>query len=140
MDYYTTNQAETMGPAAFIMFFMFYLFALAIGYVISSVLLARLFKKAGIEQWIAWVPIYNTWKLLEMGGQQGFWAVLALVPVVNIVSVVYMYIAMYYIGLKLGKEGWWIVIAILVPIVWLAILAFDDSKWQAAAPVEAPAK
>jgi hypothetical protein len=45
-----------------------------------------------------------------------------------------MYIAMYKIGLKFGKEGWWVILAIFVPIVWIAILAFDSSKWNAEKP------
>lgn len=84
--------------------FMF--FVSVIAYVVSALLLMRIFKKAGIERpWAAWVPIYNNWKLFEIGGQQGFWAILAIIPIVNIVSLIFMYIAMYNIGLKLGKEA-----------------------------------
>ena len=55
---------------------------------------------------------------------------LALVPIVNIASMVFMYIAMYNIGLKFGKEGAFILWAIFVPIVWYIWLAVDQSKWQ----------
>lgn len=99
-------------------------------YALYAFLLGRIFKKAGVTQWIAWVPFYNTWKMLELGGQQGFWAILVILPVVNIVSYVFMYIAMYHIGLKLAKEGWFVILAIFIPLVWLAVLAFDSSKWD----------
>lgn len=108
------------------------LFALVfalIAYAVSAWLLGRIFKKAGVPQWAAWVPVYNTWKILEIGGQQGFWAVLALLPVVQIVSAVFIYIAMYRIGKNLGKEDWFVLLAIFVPIIWMGWLAFDDSKW-----------
>ena len=85
------------------------------------------------------MPVYNTWKLLEIGGQQGFWAVLALVPFVNIVSAIFVYIAMHNIGKKLGKEDWFVILAIFLPLVWLIWLAFDDSKW-AGAKATTPAK
>lgn len=111
-------------------FFVFLLVLSVIFYAVGAFLLGRIFKKAGVEQWIAWVPIYNTWKLLEIGGQQGFWAILAILPFVNIVSLVFMYIAMYRIGKNLGKEDWFILLAIFIPVVWLIWLAFDDSKWQ----------
>ena len=111
-------------------FFIFAVIAGIIYYAIHAVLLGMIFKKAGVEQWIAWVPFYNSWKMLELGGQQGFWAALAIVPFVNIASVVFMYIAMYNIGLKMQKEGWFIVLAIFFPLVWLAWLAFDNSTWQ----------
>jgi len=112
-------------------FFVFLLLFIIASYAITAFLLGRIFKKAGVPQWIAWVPVYNTWKLLELGGQQGFWAVLAFLPFVNIVSLVFVYIAMYRIGKNLGKEDWFVLLAIFVPIVWMIWLAFDDSKWPA---------
>lgn len=108
---------------------LFFLLFIVIVYAISAWLLGRIFKKAGVAQWIAWVPIYNNWKLLEIGGQPGFWAVLALIPFVSIVSAIFTYIAMYHIGKKLGKEDWFVILAIFIPIIWAIWLAFDDSKW-----------
>ena len=99
-------------------------------YVIMALGLMRIFKKAGVEGWIAWVPFYNNWKLLEIGGQQGFWAVLAIIPFVNIVSAIFIIIAMYHVGLKLGKSGVFVLLAIFLPLIWVLILGFDSSKWQ----------
>jgi hypothetical protein len=125
-----TDTSIVIAPAAFlaIMFISFIVFAIV--YVIISLLLGRIFKKAGVPSWIAWVPFYNTWKLLELGEQQGFWAVLAIVPIVNYVAIVFLYIAMYKIGLKFGKQSWFVLLGIFVPVVWYAWLAFDDSKWS----------
>lgn len=99
-------------------------------YVASAILLGRIFKKAGIEPWKAWVPVYNNWILLELGDQKGFWAVLAIIPIVNIVAAVFMYIAMYNIGLKFGKEGAFVLLAIFLPLVWFIWLAVDNSTWK----------
>ena len=77
--------------------------------------------------------------MLELGGQKGWWAILMLVPVVNIVALVFYFIAAYYIGLKLGKEGVFVLLAIFLPIVWLIWLAFDKSTWNNAAPAAAVA-
>lgn len=107
----------------------FFLFFALLTYVITSFLLGKIFQKAGEPQWAAWVPIYNNWKLLQLGDQQGFWAVLALIPFVNIISMIFIYIAMYHIGRKLGKEGWFVLLAIFFPIVWMIWLAFDSSRW-----------
>lgn len=125
-----TDEQVATGVIIASMFVFFIFIILIITYVINSYLLGRIFKKAGVDQWIAWVPFYNTWKTLELGGQQGFWAVLAIVPVVNIVSAIFIYIAMYNIGLKLQKEGWFVLFAIFLPIVWMAWLAFDSSTWR----------
>lgn len=89
-----------------------------------------IFKKAGVKPWIAWVPFYNTWKLLEIGGQQGYWAILTLVPIVNIASSVFIFIAQYHIGKKLGKDGTFVLWAIFLPLVWFIWLAIDKSKWH----------
>lgn len=113
---------------------VFVLIGAVIGYVINSLLLSRLFKKAGVEQWKAWVPVYNVWVMLELGGQKGWWAILMLIPVVNIVALVFYFIAAYHIGLKLGKEGVFVLLAIFLPIVWLIWLAFDKSTWNGVAP------
>lgn len=131
---YTPSYSSDVDPAAaaaaFGFFMLMTLVFAAIAYVVTALLLSRIFKKAGVEGWKAWVPIYNTWVLLELGDQKGFWAVLAFVPVVNIVAAVFMYIAMYNIGLKLGKGGEFVLWAIFLPIVWLIWLAVDDSKWN----------
>lgn len=135
-SYYYTNttnvDSETSAAAALGILLFIVIFSLII-YAVSSYFLSRIFKKAGIAPWAAWVPFYNNWKLLEIGGQQGFWAVLAIIPVVNIVAAIFMYIAMYNIGLKLGKEGVFVLLAIFVAPVWLIWLAVDKSTWNDAA-------
>jgi hypothetical protein len=133
--YETYNSAGTQisNETAVAVLLFTLIFSLVIGlivYAISAFLLGRIFKKAGVEAWKAWVPVYNMWVLLELGGQKGFWAVLALVPVVNIVSIVFLIIAQYNIGLKLQKEGWFVLLAIFLSPVWLIWLAFDKSTWE----------
>ena len=144
-DYNYTYTGEGAGDAAAGMavagaLFFFFLIFTVVAYAIYAWLLGRVFKKAGLPQWTAWVPIYNNWKLLEIGGQQGFWAVLAIIPFVNIVSLIFTYIAMFHIGKKLGKEDWFVLLAIFLPIVWLIWLGFDDSKWQGSKPASPAVK
>ncbi len=130
----TTNISATDAAAAsaavLVLVIVWMIFALA-SYLLTAFALMKIFKKAGANPaWAAWVPFYNTWKTLELGGQKGFWAILAIVPIANIVSVVFTYIAIYNIGLKLGKSGAFLVLAIFLPIVWLLWLAFDKSTWD----------
>ena len=127
-DYTTTSQTTADGAAILIMLLVF-IVILALAYVISALLLARVFKKASIEPWKAWVPVYNSWTLLEMGGQKGFWSILMFIPFVNVAASVFMYIAFYHIGLRFGKSGEFVLWAIFLPIVWLIWLAFDKSIW-----------
>jgi len=109
---------------------LFCIIASLIAYVLVAFFLSRIFKKAGVASWKGWVPVYSTWVTLELGGQAGWWTVLLFVPVVNIVALVFLYIAMYNIGLKLGKSGAFVLLAIFLPLVWYIWLAFDQSRWN----------
>lgn len=131
-NYYTTTTTTSSADAAaaLVVLFLFAFISFAVIYAVTAIFLMRIFKKAGQPGWPAWVPLYNNWKMLEIGGQQGFWAILAIIPIVNIVSAVFMIIAMYNIGLKLGKEGIFVLLAVFLPIVWLIWLAVDKSVWD----------
>lgn len=137
-SYYTQDvtAADSAATAGMIMFFMLFMAVVTItAYAFTSFLLGKIFKKAGVESWKAWVPIYNNWVTLELGGQKGYWAALAIIPFVNIVSAIFMLIAMYHIGLRFGKEGVFVLLAIFLPLVWYIWLAFDSSVWKG--PVQA---
>lgn len=140
MDSYNTydpsiyNASPNADPglviAAAMSFMLAYLvFVIAI-YVVMAIFLGKIFKKAGTPSWIAWVPVYNTWKILEIGGQKGWWALLAFIPIIQIASIVFMFIAMYNIGKKLGKEDWFILVAIFLSPVWVIWLGADSSTWD----------
>lgn len=131
--YPTSLSNESAGVALGLTFVLFSILFGIVLYVVCAIFLGKIFKKAGVPAWAAWVPFYNSWKLLEIGGQQGFWAVLAIIPIVNYVSAVFMYIAMYHVGKKLGKQGAFVLFAIFLPIVWIIWLAVDKSKWNDAA-------
>ena len=131
---YSNGNAEAAG-AAFVFLFValilpFLLILALANYVVTSIFLMNIFTKAGVASWIAWVPFYNQWKLLEIGGQQGFWAVLTIVPIIQWVSMVFIYIAAYHIGKKLGKSGAFVLWAIFLPLVWFIWLGADKSKWN----------
>lgn len=129
----TTPAEQAAGAGAFIFIALFMVAFLVGMYALYAIMLGKIFKKAGVESWKAWVPVYNNWIMLQLGGQQGWWAVLAFVPVANIVAGVFMYIAMYHIGRKLGKDGAFVLFAIFLSIVWLIWLAIDTSTWNDAA-------
>lgn len=128
-----TPEAAAMAEGFITFIFLATFILIIVSYIMISLLYSRIFKKAGIESWIAWVPFYSSWKLLEIGGQKGFWAILMAIPIVQFVAMIFMYMAMYNIGLKLGKSGTFVVYAIFLPLVWCIWLAFDKSTWQKSA-------
>ncbi|MES2876742.1 MAG: DUF5684 domain-containing protein [Patescibacteria group bacterium] len=106
-----------------------------LAWAISSFLLSLVFKKAGIPMWKAWVPVYSLWIFLELGGQKGWISLLAVIPILNIltiwVALVFAVIAAYQIGLNFGKEGWFVLLYLFVPIAWYIWLAVDKTAvWQ----------
>ena len=129
---YTTTSTVTDADAAMAVgaFLLFMIPLLLVAYAVSAFLLSRIFNKAGENAWKAWVPVYSNWVFLEIGGQKGFWAILAFIPILNIVALVFTLIAAVNIGKSLGKEGWFVLLYFFVTIVWLIWLAFDDSKWN----------
>jgi len=122
---------DESAATALILISLFFILAFGIlTYIIIALSLMKIFKKAGVKQWVAWVPYYNSWKMLEIGGQPGFWAILSIVPIVSIIYAVYTYIAMYHIGKKLGKDDAFILVGLFLPLVWYIWLAVDKSKWH----------
>jgi len=45
--------------------------------------LAKMFQKAGVPQWKAFVPFYNTWVMQELTGRPKHWVFWQLIPVVG---------------------------------------------------------
>lgn len=126
------------GGTLFAIIMMSALAAGLICYIVYSILLGKIFKKAGVKSSIAWIPFYNTWKMFEIGDQKGAFSLFLYLPPLTIVGTVFSWISMYNIGKKLGKEDWFIAIAVLASPVWLAILALDKSTWNGvAAPLAA---
>ena len=94
----------------------------AILYVVMAFTLMGFFRKVGVEPWIAWVPIYNNWKWLEVGGYQGWLSLIALIPYGSIVTSIFLYIGMYRTGIAFGKDGGYVVLGIFFPFIWAFLL------------------
>ena len=99
-------------------------------YVLNGFAFMRLFRKTGVEPWAAWVPVFNYWRLLELGGIQGWFSLLSLIPYGGIVSVVFVAIANYRTGLAFRKSGGFVVLAILLPFVWAFVLFSDQEAYE----------
>jgi hypothetical protein len=128
-------------------FLPLFLFFAAIGYVLTSWFLMKIFEKAGVQgKWRAWVPIYNTLIFVKLGDLNPWWLlvlwggtiVLGWVPVlgtiIGIAAFLYTMLAAWRVGLKLQKEAVWLILYFFLSIVWLGINAFDRSRWNTAIP------
>ena len=54
-------------------------------FIITLVSVWRMFEKAGQSGWVGLVPFLNVFGLLKMAGKPFWWAVLYLVPVLNVI-------------------------------------------------------
>src|SRR6185312_3804079 len=105
--------------AIFVISYIAFVFAIVVvAYVLTGIGYMRLFRKVGIDAWIAWVPYYNTWKVLELGSQPAWMVLIALVPGGGIVLLVFLALAQHRIGISFGKDAGWLVMAIFLPWLW----------------------
>ena len=135
MDYdydYTYSDGAAAGTilAIYGAFFLFSLVFAAAVYVLMALALSSFFKKVGVESWIAWVPIYNTWKWLEVGGQQGWLALISLIPYGSIVTAVFLYIGMYRTGIAFGRDTGFFELGLFLPLVWAFMLGQKDANYE----------
>jgi len=107
----------------FMMFFL--VFALAT-YVYVALALSTIAQKTNTENgWLAWIPIANIILMLNIARKPIWWIVLCLIPLVNIVIFIIMWMG---IAEARNKPGWWGVLMI-VPVVSLIVpgyLAWSD--------------
>ena len=99
-------------------------------YVVWSIGLTRLFRKVGIPVWKAWVPYVQTWTLLRLGGQNGNWMWLFLVPYGSLVTSVFVYIGMHRIGIAFNKDTGTLILGILLPWVWAFMLGGPSEVYR----------
>ncbi|MCZ7556455.1 MAG: DUF5684 domain-containing protein [Bacteroidia bacterium] len=87
----------------------------------------KVFTKADKPGWAAIVPIYNIIVLLEIVGKPVWWFILMLIPCVNIVIAILVNIELAKV---FGKSTGFAVGLILLPIVFIPILAFGDAEYE----------
>jgi len=104
---------------------VFLVFGLAM-YVYMALALMTIAKKTNTENpWLAWIPIANLILMLNIAKKPIWWIILCLIPVVNIVFVIIVWMA---IAEARHKPNWWGIL-LIVPVVNLIVpgyLAWSD--------------
>ena len=97
-------------------------------YIFFSLCLFLIAKKLDVPApWTAWIPIVQIWTIVACAGKPWWWILLLLVPIVNIVIGIYLWVL---ITENLGRNKW-LGLLMLVPIVnfvFLGMLAFSKSE------------
>jgi len=91
----------------------------------------KVFVKAGHPGWASLVPIYNIIVMLKIAGKPLWWILLCLIPIVNIVVIIMIFVA---IAENFGKgAGFGIGLAFL-GFIFFPILGFGDAQYQGVKP------
>jgi len=102
--------------------------------VLVVIALWRVFEKAGQPGWAAIVPFYNLYILCKIAGKPGWWVLLMLIPLVNIVILLLVKIDL---ARAFGKDTAFAIGLWLLPIVFYPLLAFGDAQYRKPAPAAA---
>lgn len=150
MDYgYYGDGAAPGWLIAFMLAFSFFIFIFGVAaYVVNSIFLMKLLRNAGHKTPVAaWVPIWNTVSLMQIGGikQPWVWALIfvggsfvaGLIPYIGFfislgilvaAIIVTIYLAKgVQAGVGTGSTGG-IVLAVLLPIIWVIWISLASNK------------
>lgn len=109
---------QAAAGAALVGFFMIYLMFLLAIYVYTALAVMTIAQKTNTENgWLAWIPIANIVLMCNIAGKPVWWILLCLIPVVNIVIFILLWMA---IAEARNKPSWWGVL-LIVPLVGLIV-------------------
>jgi hypothetical protein len=95
-------------------------------YVYLALALQTIATKTGTaNEWLAWIPIANLFLMLNVAKKPMWWFLLFLIPLVNLVMAIMVWMA---VAEARGKPNWWGILMI-VPLVNLVVpgyLAWAD--------------
>lgn len=115
------------------------LLAAAALYVWTALALSAVFRKSGEEGWKAWVPIYNTVVLLQLGGLSGWLVLVGLIPILGALALwIAVILACYRINVAFGFGAGMTVLAALLLPVWATVLGFGSARWVGAEGAAGP--
>lgn len=122
--------SQGMGIGMIIVWLVFYLF--------FAYCLATLAKKQGrpfgTSLVMAIIPIANIILLLQLGGKPWWWIFLLLIPIVNFVLLIFIWMG---IAEKMGRPSWWGVMIALVPVanlIFFLMLVFGKKPEVTSTP------
>ena len=93
-----------------------------------------IFHKAGRHGWAAIIPIYNLYTTCKVAGRPGWWWILFLIPLVNIVT---LFVVYHGVAKNFGKGTLYgILLVLFTPIVCL-VLGLGSSTYVGEAPAKA---
>lgn len=113
--------------AFFILFWAFCALLASALYIFRMLCLYFIFEKAGIPGWKAIIPLYCDYTYFQVAGLNGWWFLMELIPVANIIFLVFTSIN---IAEAFKKPLGYIFGIIFLPDIFKGIIAFDKSQYS----------
>ena len=95
-----------------LVFYVWYLWALS-----------KLFPYLGLPAAHGWIPFWNEWQLIRRAGLPGWTVLLALVPGLGIVTLVFRIMAIHRLNTEFGKTASYTILGVFLPPIWAMLLA-----------------
>lgn len=147
-DYSTVNSAAAGGVLGAVLAFLgiFIVIALAVA-VVTIIAEWKLFTKAKQPGWASLIPFYNTYIMCKLAGVNPWWIVIVLcsslisfIPIIGsllcfAVSIYFSILLYVSVARAFGKEDGYAIGLILLPVVFLPILAFGKDEYKGANPM-----
>ncbi|MBK7987483.1 MAG: signal peptidase I [Ignavibacteria bacterium] len=86
----------------------------------------KIFTKAGKPGWAAIIPIYNYIVLTEIIGKPIWWAIMMLIPCVNIV---FMFLVYIELAKCFGKDTLYGILLVVLSPIMIPVLGFSDAQY-----------
>jgi len=99
--------------------------ALAVA-IVSIIAQWKIFTKAGKPGWAAIIPFYNMYTLFEVAGMNGWMFLLMLIPIVNIIIMIMLYVNL---AKSFGKSTGFAVGLIFLNFIFMLILGFGSDQY-----------
>lgn len=87
----------------------------------------KIFSKAGQPGWASIIPVYNAYILLKVICKPAWWLILMIIPILNIIIGIIIYTNL---AKRFNKGTGFAVGLILLPFIFLPILAFGDAAYE----------
>lgn len=95
--------------------------------IFFTICLWKIFTKANQPGWFSVIPLYNLYMMCKICGKGIGFFILSLIPFVNFVTMILLSFAL---AKNFGKSTAFAIGLILLPIIFMPILAFDDSAYN----------